>query len=164
MLFTIFVSFVFIGLAVWAGRNQWLINKMLIDQERVMNAQLDDMLALFEQQVTDAIRALLWQAGDKFELRTMILRQYTVVRKSGRPNREIQIKLHFLNDLSILVSESLGDSRSQQIFTHAEITGLYSSIATQAMTQSAFGSSAGTYQRSPNGGFSLTRLALVHDK
>lgn len=160
--------FALVGVAGWGFWNQWLVKQVLVDQKRVMSAHSDDMLIFFERQVTEAIRALLWQAsGQKFFLENLPKRlNYAVFRNRGGRNKQV-MRFCFRPDLSVLVSFELCDGGSQQVISHHKIAGLYDCISGQVGKFSTFEAQhggVGTYQRPSETGLSLKKLVLVHDK
>lgn len=150
----------FVGVLAWAAVNQWLLKRMVADQKRVMAAHQADTFVLFEQQVTDAVRALLLQgSGDKFVLQARNAHNYVVVR-----GRKQVVRLCFHSDLTVLLAVEWKDGGQQQVFTFQEIAGLYSVVITQVGQYSAFDTQyggVGTHHRRPNVD-GLAHLALVH--
>lgn len=162
MIYVIFLlSFALAAVLAWAIRNQWLVKCMLADQKRVMEAHGVELLNLFEQQVVDAVRALLWQAsGEKFNLQTRSAHNYVVMR-----GRKQVIRLCFHSNLTVLCAVEWKNAGQQQVFTFQEMmTGLYNVVISQVGQYSAYDAQyggAGTYIRHPSA-LNLANLSLVH--
>lgn len=157
------LAFVLAGVLVWAIRNQWLLNRVPDDQKRVMEDHQCELSALFEQQVTDAVKVLLWQGfKDKFVLECYNEHNYLIVH--NQVGRKKVIRLRFFANGSVLMSVEWREGGSQHTFTCQEVPGLYEIIVTQVEQYGVFDvqyGGVGTHHRRPSND-GLTRLTLVH--